>query len=49
MDIPADDEPKDETWEDGEIPWEFNDTQPNSNRTNKNPMLHGHNIAFLFI
>ena len=49
MDIPADDEPKDETWEDGEIPWEFNDTQPNSHRTNKNPMLHGHNIAFLFI
>ena len=48
LDIPSD-EPKDETWEDGEIPWEFNDTQIIKNNTNNNPMLEGHNIAFLFI
>ena len=49
LDIPKDDESKDEKWEDGEIPWEFNDTQQISNHTNKNPMLDGNNIAFLFI
>jgi|Laugresbdmm110sn_2_1035109.scaffolds.fasta_scaffold26322_3 hypothetical protein len=49
VDIPTDDEPTDEKWEDGEIPWEFNDTQRTSNDTNKNPILDGHNIAFLFI
>lgn len=49
LDIPKDDEPKDEKWEDGEIPWEFNDTQQSKNDTHKNPILNGHNIAFLFI
>ena len=49
LDIPKDHDQQDEKWEDGEIPWEFNDTQPNLNHTNKNPILNGHNIAFLFI
>jgi hypothetical protein len=49
LDIPKDDESKDEKWDHGEIPWEFNDTQRTSNHTNKNPMLDGNNIAFLFI
>ena len=49
LDIPKDHEQQDEKWEDGEIPWEFNDTQRTSNDTNKNPILDGHNIAFLFI
>jgi len=49
LDIPKNDEPKDEKWEDGEIPWEFNDTQQSKNDTNKNPILNWHNIAFLFI
>jgi hypothetical protein len=49
LDIPNDHEPQDEKWEDGEIPWEFNDTQQSKNDTNKNPILNGHNIAFLFI
>lgn len=49
LDIPKNDESKDEKWEDGEIPWEFNDTHRTSNHTNKNPMLEGHNVAFLFI
>ena len=49
LDISKDDEAQDEKWEDGEIPWEFNDTQRTSNHTNKNPILDGHNIAFLFI
>jgi hypothetical protein len=48
LDIPNN-EPNDEKWEDGEIPWEFNDTQIIKNNTNINPMLEGHNIAFLFI
>ena len=48
VDIPNH-EAQDEKWEDGEIPWEFNDTQRTSNHTNKNPILDGHNIAFLFI
>ena len=39
----------DEKWEDGEIPWEFNDTQIIKNNNITNPMLEGHNVAFLFI
>jgi hypothetical protein len=47
LEIPVDEV---ETWEDGEIPWELNDTTikkvlPPQN----NPMLYEHNIAFLFI
>jgi hypothetical protein len=49
LDIPKHHEQQDEKWEDGEIPWEFNDTQQSKNDTNKNPILNGHNIAFLFI
>jgi hypothetical protein len=49
LDIPKDHEQQDEKWEDGEITWEFNDTQQSKNNTNKNPILNGHNIAFLFI
>lgn len=49
MDILSDVTANDEKWEDGEIPWEFNDTQQSKNDTNKNPILNGHNIAFLFI
>ena len=49
MDILSDVTANDEKWEDGEIPWEFNDTQIIKNNTIKNPMLEGHNIAFLFI
>ncbi len=45
LEIPLDDI---ESWEDGEIPWELNDTTIKvPPRTN--PMLEGHNIAFLFI
>jgi len=49
MDILSDVTANDEKWEDGEIPWEFNDTQRITNNTNINPMLEGHNVAFLFI
>lgn len=49
LDIPKNDEPKDEKWEDGEIPWEFNDTRQSSNDTYKNPILNWQNIAFLLI
>jgi len=46
LEIPLDEV---ETWEDGEIPWEFNDTTTKVLPPQKNPMLDGHNIAFLFI
>lgn len=45
LEIPLDDI---ESWEDGEIPWELNDTTKKV-LPQKNPMLEGHNIAFLFI
>jgi hypothetical protein len=45
LEIPLDDI---ESWEDGEIPWELNDTTTKV-PPQKNPMLEGHNIAFLFI
>uniref|UniRef100_A0A6C0LPI4 Uncharacterized protein n=1 Tax=viral metagenome TaxID=1070528 RepID=A0A6C0LPI4_9ZZZZ len=47
LEIPVDDV---ETWEDGEIPWELNDTTIKKVLPHeKNPMLDGPNIAFLFI
>lgn len=36
-------------WDEGEIPWEFNDTIINKNKTFPNNSLHPHGIAFLFI
>lgn len=47
LEIPLDEV---ETWEDGEIPWELNDTTIKKVLPpQKNPMLDGDNIAFLFI
>lgn len=46
LEIPLDDM---ETWEDGEIPWELNDTSTKKVLPQMNPMLDEPNIAFLFI
>ena len=46
LEIPLDDI---ESWEDGEIPWELNDTTTKVLPPQKNPMLGASNIAFLFI
>jgi hypothetical protein len=39
----------DEKWEEGEIPWDFIDTNVTTNNKNNGSNLDANNIAFLFV